>query len=68
MLTPLDAVCLQMIQAVSKVQEAHYHLANPPEPHPGHLLDQANFHLVDRHISMSQIGFDYYSNIVTYRI
>lgn len=68
MLTPLDAVCLQMIQASEKVQEAHYHLANPPLAHPRSMLEEANFHLVSRHISMSQIGFDYYNNIVTYRV
>lgn len=68
MVTPLDAVCLQMIQAAQKTQEVHYHLANPPLSHPRSMLEEANFHLVDRHIRMSQIGFDYYHNIVTYRI
>ena len=68
MITPLDAVCLQMIQAERRVEEAHYHLANPPLSHPRPLMDEANFHLVERNISMGQIGFDYYANIVTYRI
>ncbi|MBD5553470.1 MAG: hypothetical protein HDQ44_03945 [Desulfovibrio sp.] len=68
MITPLDAVCLQLIQAARRVEEAHYHLANPPLSHPRPLMDEANFHLVERNISMGQIGFDYYSNLVTYRV
>lgn len=68
MITPLDAVCLQMIQMSQRVDEAHYHLANPPASHPRSIMDEANFHLINRHIKMTQIGFDYYANIVTYRI
>lgn len=68
MVTPLDAVCLQMIQASRRVDEAHYYLADPPRPHPRQMIEEANFHLIERNISMNQIGFDYYSNIVTYRV
>lgn len=68
MITPLDSVCLQMIQAEKRVDEAHYHLADPPRAHPSSVLEEANFHLVSRNIEMKQIGFDYYNNIVTYRV
>lgn len=68
MVTPLDAVCLQMIQAARRVDEVHYHLADPPLAHPRPIMDEANFQLVNRNISMSQIGFDYSANIVTYRV
>lgn len=68
MITPIDVICLQMIHANDKVDEAHYHLANPPLAHPRGIMEEANFHLVDRNIAMSQIGFDYYYNIVTYRV
>lgn len=66
--TAMDVACLQVIQASDKVDRAHYHVDNPPEAHPRQLLEEANFHLVDRNIAMSQIGFDYYTNIVTYRV
>lgn len=68
MITPLDVVCMAIIVAEKKVDEAHYHLANPPLNKPRHIFEEANFHLVDRTIGMSQIGFDYYDNIVTYRV
>lgn len=68
MITPIDAICLQMLQAERRPDEAHYHLANPPLAHPRPIMDEANFHLVDRQITMDQIGFDYYYNIVTYRV
>lgn len=68
MVTPIDAVCLQMIQAARRVDEAHYHLVQPTISPPRTMLDEANFHLVERNISLNQIGFDYYSNIVTYRV
>lgn len=68
MVTPLDAACLQMIQASRRVDEAHYHLADPPLTHPRPVMDEVNFHLVNRNITLNQIGFDYYQNIVTYRI
>lgn len=68
MITPIDVVCLQMIHAERYGDEAHYHLANPPLSHPRPPLEEANFHIVDRTISLNQIGFDYYDNIVTYRL
>ena len=68
MITPLDVICLQMLQAERRPVEVHYHLANPPLAHPRPIMDEANFHLVSRHIANSQIGFDYYDNIVTYRV
>lgn len=68
MITPLDCACVQMIQAAKRVDEAHYHLADPPLAHPRPIMDEANFHLVERNISNAQIGFDYYYNIVTYRV
>lgn len=68
MITPLDAVCLQMIQAERRVDAAHYHLADPPLLHAPRIMDEANFQLVSRNIGMNQIGFDYYYNIVTYRV
>lgn len=58
----------QIVKADNSAQEAHYHLSDPPNPHPRQMLEEANFHLVDRHIGMNQIGFDYYSNVVTYRV
>lgn len=68
MITPLDVVCLQVINAANSRDEAHYHLANPPLAHPRSPLEEAPFHIVDRAITMSQIGFDYYENIVVYRV
>lgn len=68
MITPLDVACMQIIQMDQKVDGAHYHLANPPLDKPRHIFEEANFHLVDRTIGMSQIGFDYYYNVVTYRV
>lgn len=68
MVTPIDVICLQMIQADRRPKEVHYHLANPPLSHPRPMMDEANFQLVSRHITHGQIGFDYYDNIVTYRV
>lgn len=68
MITPLDITCMQIIQGETKVDKAHYHLADPPLSHPGPVLEEANFHLVERNISLNQVGFDYYSNLVTYRV
>lgn len=68
MITPLDTACMQIIQAERRPDEAHYHLADPPVNHPRPIMDEANFHLVDRSIGMNQVGFDYYDNVVTYRV
>lgn len=68
MITPVDVVCMQIIVAEKKVDAAHYHLNDPPQPHPRSPLEEATFHLVDRAIRYSQIGFDYYDNVVTYRV
>lgn len=68
MITPIDIICLQMSYADQKVEHVHYHLADPPRSHPQGIMEEANFHLVDRHITMDQIGFDYYENTVTYRV
>lgn len=68
MITPIDVVCLQLIHCAHRGDEAHYHLENPPLPRPRMPADEANFHIVDRAITLSQIGFDYYDNIVTYRV
>lgn len=68
MLTPIDAINYTIAHANRAVEEAHYYLASLPLQDNRPLMDQANFHLVDRTISMSQIGFDYYSNVVTYRV
>lgn len=68
MITPVDVICMQIITAEKRPVEAHYHLANPPDPHPRSPLEEAAFHLVDRTIAYNQIGFDYYANVVTYRI
>ncbi len=68
MVTPLNVACLQLLNAAERVDEAHYHLVKAPQAYPRQSLEEANFHLVERNIAMSQIGFDYYSNIVTYRV
>lgn len=68
MITPLDVVCMQIIQADNRVDKPHYHVADPPLQKPVHIFEEANFHLVDRAIGMSQIGFDYYANVVCYRV
>lgn len=68
MITPLDCVCMQIIVAERRVDEAHYHLNDAALQRPRHIMDEANFHLINRQIKMKQIGFDYYNNIVTYRI
>lgn len=68
MITPIDAINYTIAHANRIPDEAHYYLASLPLQDNRPLMDQANFHLVDRNISMSQIGFDYYSNVVTYRV
>lgn len=69
MITPLDVVCLHLIHAEKfHVPEAHYHLADAAVEHPRYLMDEANFHLINRAITMDQIGFDYYDNVVVYRV
>lgn len=59
---------MQIIDAENRVDKAHYHIDDPPAAKPRPMLEEANFHIVDRVIGMGQIGFDYYANIVTYRI
>lgn len=68
MITPIDVVCMQIIESSRRGDEAHYHLAHPIYPHHRSPVDEANFHIVDRTISLAQIGFDYYDNVVTYRV
>lgn len=68
MITPIDVICLQMIWAERRVDAAHYHLADAGVEHPRYLMDEANFHLINRAITMDQIGFDYYDNVVVYRV
>ena len=65
MISPIDAINYTMAHVSKIPDEAHYYLASLPLQDNRPLMDQANFHLVDRNISMSQIGFDYYYNIVT---
>lgn len=66
MITPLDLV----YQAAnhSPPVEAHYHLASSHVHAGPDVIEMANFHLINRNIDMGQIGFDYYYNIVTYRV
>ena len=40
MITPIDCICLQMIQAANRVDEAHYHLTDPPHFHPRTMLEE----------------------------
>ena len=68
MITAIDIACMQIIQGEKKPEHIHYHLQDPMPSKPVHIFEEANFHLVDRNIAMSQIGFDYYANIVTYRV
>lgn len=68
MITPIDIVCLHMAWAARGPDEAHYHLADPQRARPRPMAEAANFHIVDRTIGLAQIGFDYYDNIVTYRV
>lgn len=68
MVTPIEVVCLQMAGAARGPHEAHYHLADPQRAKPRPMTEAANFHIVDRTITLAQIGFDYYDNIVTYRV
>ena len=68
MVTPIDLVCLQMASCARGRDETHYHIADPQRARPRALTEAANFHIVDRTISLAQIGFDYYDNIVTYRV
>ncbi|MBD5417756.1 MAG: hypothetical protein HDR50_08905 [Desulfovibrio sp.] len=67
MVTPIEVVCLQMASS-ARGDEAHYHLADPQRAKPRPMTEMANFHIVDRTISLAQIGFDFYDNIVTYRV
>lgn len=68
MITPVDCVCMQIIQADRQAQTGHSHYYAPPQPHPRSPLEEATFHLVSRNITGAQIGFDYYANVVTYRV
>lgn len=68
MITPIDAINYAIAHSERSIQEVHYHLAYLPLEDNRPLMDEANFHIIDRNISMSQIGFDYYYNVVTYRI
>lgn len=68
MVTPIEVVCLQMSVSAAGPHEAHYHLADPQRAKPRPMMEMANFHIVDRTISLAQIGFDFYDNIVTYRV
>lgn len=68
MITPIEVVFLRTWHESLAPHHAHYHLENPPLPHHRSPIDEANFHIIDRNISMSQIGFDYYANVVTYRV
>ena len=68
MITPIDICCMQIIEAEKRPDKVHYHLTNPPLPHPRSPLEEATFHLVERNVAYNQIGFDYYANLVTYRI
>ena len=68
MITPTDIACMQIIQAEKRVDEAHYHIANPPQPHPRSPLEEANFHIVDRAVTLNQAMFDYYDNILSFRV
>lgn len=68
MVTPIEVVCLQMASTARVPDEAHYHLADPQRAKPRPMMEMANFHIVDRTISLAQIGFDFYDNIVTYRV
>lgn len=68
MITPIDAIHLTIAHASLVPLEAHYHLADLPMPHHRSVIDEANFHIIDRTIGNAQIGFDYYDNIVTYRV
>ncbi|MDO5484072.1 MAG: hypothetical protein Q4F27_04105 [Desulfovibrionaceae bacterium] len=66
MITPLDLI----YQAASQPEpvEAHYHLAARQVYTGPDAVEMANFHLINRNIDMNQIGFDYYYNVVTYRV
>ena len=68
MISPIDAIDYAIAHSGRIPDEAHYYLATLPLQDNRPLMDQANFHIVDRTIGTSQIGFDYYYNIVTYRI
>ena len=68
MITPLDLIYQAAGHADPIVREAHYHLASQHVSRNVGILEQANFHLINRTIEMSQIGYDHYYNIVTYRV
>ena len=59
---------MQILQAEERVDRAHYHIANPPQPHPRSPLEEANFHIVDRAVTLDQAVFDYYDNILSFRV
>ena len=68
MITAYEQIYHAASHADPIVREAHYHLASQPASCNHATLEQATFHLVSRNISMSQIGYDHYYNIVTYRV
>lgn len=68
MIQPLDIIRMINTHADRIPDEAHYHLADPPLAHCRPIMEEAIFHIVDRTISLGQMGFDYYNNIVTYRV
>lgn len=68
MISPIGAIEYAVAHSVRVPDEAHYYLAALPLEDSRPLMDEANFHIVNRTIGMSQIGFDYYYNIVTYRV
>lgn len=59
---------MQIIDAEKRVDSAHYHIANPPLPHPRSPLEEATFHLVNRAITLNQAVFDYYDNTLSFRV
>ena len=68
MVTVKDALYQMIINSIKPPREAHYHLTYYKFHDSPMIMDMANFHIVDRTISMSQIGFDHYRNVVTYRV
>lgn len=66
--TVVDIACMQIIQAEKRVDHAHYHIANPPEPHPQSPLEEAPFHIVNRAVTLNQAMFDYYDNTLSFRV
>lgn len=68
MIQAIDAIRLIIAHADRVPDEAHYHLGDPPLAHARPIMEEAIFHIVDRTIALGQMGFDYYNNIVTYRV